>query len=102
MLWPMSFKEAPASDHAALVAAGVQLVDVREPEETAAASVPGATFIPLGQLSERVGELDPSRPVALLCRSGGRSGKAADFLVSQGFTDVTNLVGGMVSLGLQD
>ena len=96
----MSFKEAPASDHAALVAAGVQLVDVREPEETAAASVPGVTLIPLGQLPERLG--DSTRPVALLCRSGGRSGKAAEFLVAQGFTDVTNLVGGMMSLGLQD
>ena len=98
----MSFNEAPASDHASLVAAGVQLVDVREPEETAAASVPGAMFIPLGQLPERVGELHPSPPVALLCRSGGRSAKAAEFLVAQGFTDVTNLVGGMMSLGLQD
>lgn len=98
----MTHKEAPASEHAALVAAGVQLVDVREPEETAAASVPGSIFIPLGQLPDRFGELDPARPVAVLCRSGGRSGKASEFLVAQGFGDVTNLVGGMVSLGLQD
>ena len=98
----MTHKEAPASEHAALVAAGVQLVDVREPEETAAASVPGSIFIPLGQLPDRFGELDSARPVAVLCRSGGRSGKASEFLIAQGFGDVTNLVGGMVSLGLQD
>jgi hypothetical protein len=36
------------------------------------------------------------------CRSGGRSGKAAEFLLANGFDDVTNLVGGMMSLGLQD
>ncbi len=98
----MSFKETPASEHAALIAAGVQVVDVREPEETAAASLPGTIFIPLGQLPDRFGELDENRPVAFLCRSGGRSGKAAEFLVAQGFSDVTNLVGGMMSLGLQD
>lgn len=95
-------KEVPASEHAALVAAGAQLVDVREPEEVAAAAVPDIIHIPLGQLVDRVGELDPARPVALMCRSGGRSGKAAEFLAANGFDDVTNLAGGMMSLGLQD
>jgi rhodanese-related sulfurtransferase len=98
----MAHKEVPASEHAALVAAGSQLVDVREPHEVEAASLPDAIFIPLGSLPDRIGELDASRPVALLCRSGGRSGQAAEFLTSNGFTDVTNLIGGMMSLGLQD
>jgi rhodanese-related sulfurtransferase len=98
----MSHKEAPASEHEALVAAGAQLVDVRQPDEVAAASVPDSIFIPLGALPDRIGELDQSRPVVLLCRSGGRSGKAAEFLLANGFDDVTNLVGGMMSLGLQD
>lgn len=97
----MSHSEAPASEHAALVAAGAQLVDVREPDEVAAASLPDAMFIPLGELPERLGELDGDRPVAIVCRSGGRSGQAAEFLVASGFGDVTNLVGGMMSLGLQ-
>ena len=98
----MSYSEAPASEHADRVAGGAQLVDVREPNEVAAASLPDSIFIPLGELPERIGELDPNRPVALLCRSGGRSGKASEFLVANGFTDVTNLTGGMMSLGLQD
>jgi rhodanese-related sulfurtransferase len=101
MLKVMSYREAPASDHAALLEAGVQIVDVREPEEVAAASLPGCIFIPLGELPDRFEELDRSRPVAFLCRSGGRSGKASEFLMAQGYTDVTNLVGGMMSLGLQ-
>ena len=95
-------KEQPASDHAALVAVGAQLVDVREPNETAAASLPGSIFIPLGDLPDRMSELDPTRPVVLLCRSGGRSGRAAEFLSENGFADVTNLTGGMMSLGLQE
>ncbi|MEM7340117.1 MAG: rhodanese-like domain-containing protein [Actinomycetota bacterium] len=98
----MAHKEAPASDAAALVAAGAQLVDVREPDETAAASLPDSVFIPLGDLPERIAELDPARPVILLCRSGGRSGRAAEFLTASGFADVTNLTGGMMSLGLQE
>ena len=98
----MTVKEAPAADHADLVAAGVQLVDVREADEVSAASVPGIIHIPLGELPDRFGELDADRPVALLCRSGGRSGKAAEVLAANGFGDVTNLVGGMMSLGLQD
>ena len=98
----MNYSEAPASEHAARVAAGAQLVDVREPHEVEAASLPDSIFIPLGLLPDRMGELDPTRPVALLCRSGGRSGQAAEFLKANGFDDVTNLVGGMMSLGLQD
>lgn len=98
----MSHKEEPASEAAALVAAGAQLIDVREPDEVAAASLPDSVFIPLGDLPERMTELDTGRPVIILCRSGNRSGKAADFLMENGFGDVTNLVGGMMSLGLQE
>lgn len=98
----MSHKQAPASETAALVAAGAQLVDVREPDEVAAASLPDSMFIPLGDLPARMGELDNTRPVIILCRSGNRSGRAADFLMANGFADVTNLVGGMMSLGLQE
>ncbi len=95
----MSYREHPVTDYQTAVGANGQLVDVREPDEVAEGSLPGAVNIPLGTLPDRVGELDRSRPVILLCRSGGRSGKAAQFLVDSGFTDVTNLSGGM--LGLQ-
>ena len=73
-----------------------QLIDVREPEEVAGGTLPGAVNIPLGDLPARVGELDPSRRVVLLCRSGGRSAQAAEFLAASGFGDVVNLVGGML------
>ena len=93
----MNHREVPVADYEALVAGGAQLVDVREPDEVAAGSLPGAVNIPLGELPDRVGELDPGRGVALLCRSGARSGRAAEFLAANGFSDVVNLTGGMLA-----
>ena len=93
----MTVREHPAHDYAALITAGVQLVDVREPGEVAGGTLPGFVNIPLGQLPARVGELDPARRVLLLCRSGNRSGQAARWLGQQGFDDVVNLAGGMLA-----
>lgn len=88
----------PVADYAAVVGSDGQLVDVREPSEVAEGSLPGAVNIPLGDLPARIGELDPDRRVVLLCRSGGRSGQAAEFLSASGFGDVVNLAGGMLGL----
>ncbi len=89
--------EHPVADYAAAVGADGQLIDVREPDEVAGGTLPGAVNIPLGDLPGRVGELDPSKRVVLLCRSGGRSGQAAEFLTGSGFGDVVNLTGGMLA-----
>ena len=94
----MTAREHPATDHAALLIDGVQLVDVREPVEVAAGTLPGFVNIPLGELTSRVGELDPARRVLLLCRSGNRSGQAAQWLAHQGFVDAVNLIGGMFAV----
>jgi len=89
--------EHPVADYADAVGTDGQLIDVREPDEVAGGTLPGAGNIPLGDLPGRVGELDPSRRVVLLCRSGGRSGQAAEFLAGSGFGDVVNLTGGMLA-----
>lgn len=94
----MTYRELPVTDYATAVGANGQLIDVREPDEVAEGTLPGAVNIPLGELPDRVGEIDRTRPVVLLCRSGGRSGKAAQFLVDNGFSDVTNLAGGMLAM----
>ena len=73
----------------------LHMIDVREDEEVAAGIVPGAIHIPLGEIPERMAELDKATPYVLICRSGGRSGRAAEFLEAQGY-DVTNMVGGML------
>jgi rhodanese-related sulfurtransferase len=70
------------------------VLDVREAEELPEGRIAGSTHIPLGQLPARAFELDRARPVITVCRSGGRSSQAAQFLAGQGF-DVANLDGGM-------
>ncbi len=78
---------------AALAAGGV-LLDVREPEEWEAGHAPGARHVPLGQLPDRMGELESSGRIVVVCRSGGRSALATEWLDAAGF-DAANLVGGM-------
>jgi rhodanese-related sulfurtransferase len=72
----------------------LQILDVREGTEWDAGRIDGAVHIPLRQLPTRLGELDRSRPVAAICRSGNRSGMAVDFLAAQGLS-AENVEGGM-------
>jgi rhodanese-related sulfurtransferase len=82
---------------AALLQAGdaPQLLDVREAWEVATAALAGASHIPMGDVPARLGELDPARPVIVLCHHGGRSARVALFLERNGFRDVINLAGGI-------
>jgi hydroxyacylglutathione hydrolase len=73
---------------------GPVVVDVREPWEYQKGHVPGALLIPLGQLSSRLGELDPEKPVAVICQSGSRSQSAAALLGQRGFKTIYNVSGG--------
>lgn len=74
----------------------LNLIDVREVDEVQAGHIPGITHIPLGLLEFRTHELDKTESYIMVCRSGGRSGKATEYLQSQGF-DVTNMSGGMLA-----
>jgi len=71
-----------------------EIVDVREPWEYQQGHVPGALLIPLGQLSMRVNELNPERPVAVICATGNRSQSAAALLGQKGFKTIYNVTGG--------
>lgn len=93
----MSHSNHPVADYAAIVGDDGQLIDVREPDEVAAGTLPGAVNIPLGQLPSRLDELDKTRRVVVLCRSGGRSTMASQQLTAAGFDDVVNLEGGMLA-----
>jgi adenylyltransferase/sulfurtransferase len=70
------------------------LLDVREPYEFAIAQI-GGQLIPLNDLPKRVRELDPTREIAVHCKVGGRSQKAAEFLAQNGFKNVYNVAGGI-------
>ena len=74
------------------------LLDVREDWEVALAPVPTETVhIPMGEISDRISELDPKKETVVICRSGGRSAQVADFLQCQGFGKVFNLSGGILA-----
>jgi rhodanese-related sulfurtransferase len=73
----------------------LQMIDVREYEETQSGIIPGAKHIPLGEIPERLNEIDHNE-VLLICRSGARSERAGQFLEKQGY-DVVNMTGGMMS-----
>ena len=75
----------------------LNLIDVREPYEVAIAKIPGAKLIPLGQIAERAGELDPNSEILLHCRSGKRSADALHILKSKGFTNLKNVTGGILA-----
>ncbi|MFM2171319.1 MAG: hypothetical protein RI957_1548 [Verrucomicrobiota bacterium] len=76
---------------------GCCLVDVREPVEHAEEHVAGAKLIPLGQLKQRMGEIDTTGPVVVMCRSGKRGGDALRQLKTMGISDVRNLEGGILA-----
>ena len=78
-----------------------RLLDVREPWEIEIASVPDALVIPMSQLAVRISELDNGAPVAVICHSGGRSARVADWLVDSGFEAVANIEGGIDAWSMQ-
>ncbi|HEX7552728.1 MAG TPA: rhodanese-like domain-containing protein [Geothrix sp.] len=73
----------------------VQRLDVREPWEFELARLPGAILIPLGELADRVDELDRSRPVLAYCHHGVRSLHALRILQFAGFAELAHLSGGI-------
>jgi rhodanese-related sulfurtransferase len=91
-LTPRQFLERRADGDA------MTLVDVRENWETELAPVPEThVHIPMGQIADRLGELDPQTATVVICRSGGRSLQVAHFLASRGFGSVFNLAGGILA-----
>src|SRR6266536_4571851 len=77
--------EIAPEDAQAKQKAGAVIVDVREPYEWSEGSIPGAIHIPLGTLSRRLAELDASREMIMVCRSGSRSRSAVQILQRAGF-----------------
>ncbi len=76
----------------------VQLIDVREAAEVAVASIPNAIHIPLGEVTNRMSEIDPNRDTVVHCKGGVRSAMAIQALQRLGFTGkLTNLKGGITA-----
>jgi rhodanese-related sulfurtransferase len=89
---------AEAGDH-------LQLIDVREPDELALAQLDGFTNLPLSRFAEwsenLAAHLNPHRETIVLCHHGVRSGQMCQWLLTQGFTHVKNVVGGIDAYALR-
>ncbi len=76
----------------------IQIIDVREAHEVAIAAIPNTTHIPLGQVLNRMSEIDPNRETVVHCKMGGRSAKAIEALKRSGFAgSLLNLKGGITA-----
>ncbi len=77
------------------------IIDVREPWEFEESRIPGAQNIPLGTLPEKLDDLAglKDQEVVVHCKSGSRSSAAKAYLTQQGFTNVRNLLGGIMGYG---
>jgi rhodanese-related sulfurtransferase len=73
------------------------LVDCREPEEHAIAAIEGARLVPMGEIPDRLSELEAyrNRPIAVHCHHGGRSLRVARWLREQGFSQAQSMAGGI-------
>jgi thioredoxin 1 len=85
--------EVSIEDLAREIANGAYVLDVREDDEWAAGHVPNAVHIPLGQLQDRIDEVEDGSRVFVICRSGARSLKGADILFNNGI-DAVSVAGG--------
>jgi adenylyltransferase/sulfurtransferase len=76
---------------------GIQVLDVREPDEYAIAHVDGVPLVPMSELVQRLSELNPEQAYYIHCHSGGRSMRAVQFLRQQGFKSVKSVKGGITA-----
>ena len=75
----------------------IQIIDVREDNEVAIGVIPNSKHIPLGQVLNRVEEIDPSRETVVHCKMGGRSARAIEALQRSGYQGkLINLKGGIL------
>ena len=92
----MEVPEIDIDTFAERVDAGATVIDVREIDEYEDGHVPGATWIPLGDVPDRVGDVPSDREVLVICKSGGRSLRASEFLREHG-VDAVNVRGGTMA-----
>jgi rhodanese-related sulfurtransferase len=90
---------APAAFESKIATPNVQLVDVRTPQEFANGHLENAKNVNFNdpEFKQKIALLDKTKPIAVYCGVGGRSGKASKILVELGFKDITDLAGGITA-----
>ncbi len=86
---------SPQDAAAGLAARTLCVLDVREPEEVAVATIPGTVCIPMAEVPSRMLELPRDLPIAVLCHHGMRSAQVAAYLERAGLSAVSNITGGI-------
>ncbi|HDQ07379.1 MAG TPA: MBL fold metallo-hydrolase [Methanoculleus sp.] len=89
------YQLSPSEVHEKISEPDVVLLDVRSKEEYEEQHIPGAVNIMAMDLRTRAGELNPTKPIVAICRTGHRSSLACSLLKQQGFTEVYNAAGGI-------
>ena len=89
----MAISEISVGDLADRLAEGRRLIDVREPHEYDEAHVPGAVLVPLATVPDELDAFRGEGPVYVICKSGGRSMRACEYVADQGI-DAVNVEGG--------
>ncbi len=92
----MTIPEIDVDELAARLEKGAVLFDVREPDEYQDAHVSGAVLVPLATVPDHVERFRVDGPVHVICKSGGRSARAVEFLQGQGI-DAVNVAGGTLA-----
>jgi rhodanese-related sulfurtransferase len=92
----MAILEVDVAALADALADGARLIDVRQPDEYAEVHIPDAVLVPLGEVPDRLDAFSTTETNYLVCRSGARSMRAAEFLADRGY-DVVNVAGGTLA-----
>lgn len=92
----MTIQEITVDELADIIEQGGRVVDVREPAEFDEARVPGAVLVPLGTVPDQLNEFQSPGTTYVICRSGGRSMQACEFVAARG-ADVANVAGGTLA-----
>jgi rhodanese-related sulfurtransferase len=92
----MAIPEVDVAALADALADGARLIDVRQPDEYAEVHIPEAVLVPLGEVPDRLDAFSTTETNYLVCRSGARSMRAAEFLADRGY-DVVNVAGGTLA-----
>jgi len=89
--------EISVEELASRLEGGAFLLDVRQPDEYVEAHVPSALLVPLDEVPTRVAELPAAQEILVICRSGARSHRAAEYLIGQHHLDAVNVAGGTLA-----
>jgi len=91
-----AIREIDVEELESVLASGARLIDVREVDEYESGHVRGAVLVPLGTVPDRVEAFEGEGPAYIICKSGGRSMRAAEFLAERGL-EVVNVAGGTMA-----